>query len=221
MTKDDLNPNQEAEDEKSEPKPDEGSDSEQMSDEEFEAILNGEESDEEESSEESSEKEESEEESEEESSDKESFDEDKFVKEYNKRFNTNFKSFEAIQESQKHLRRAASGKGKTETAKPKTSNVEAKFAEDLLLARFPKASYVMDELKEEAERTGKTVLEIYKSSKFIQKEAEVRAEEDNVDKSNSKKVNIPDSGSSAKEIDFTRMSSEQFKKYKEKVLSRA
>ena len=211
MAEEDLNHSQE-EEEKSDTKPDEGSDSEEMSDEEFEAVLNGEDDEEEESEEDGGSKDDS----------KASEDSDTFVEDYNEKFGTNFKNLEAIQESQKNLRKAASGKKDSPTAEPKAKgNFEDKFAEDLLLGRFPEAAHVLEELHEEAENTGKNVLDLYKSSSFIQKEAKVRAEESDVDTSNNKKINIPDAGTSAKTIDFSRMSSEQFKQYKAKVQSQA
>ncbi len=207
MTEEKLNQSEEVKEETPETKPDDGSGSEEMSDEEFEALFKDDSEESEDSEEES--KEESKEDSKEES-------EDDFLERYNAEFGTNFKSVEAIKESQKNLRRAVSEKGQI---KKEEQTFLQKYAEDVLLARHPEAEFVIDELKEEAERTGKDIIDLYKSSTFIQKEAKARAEEEQANAS--KKVNVPDAGSSAKQIDFSRMTSEQFKRYKEMVQSRA
>ena len=208
MTEEKLNQSEEVEEETPETKPEDGSGSEEMSDEEFEALFKDD-------SEESDDSDDSKEESKSGENQKEES-EDDFLERYNAEFGTNFKSVEAIKESQKNLRRAVSEKGQ---AKKEEQTFLQKYAEDVLLARHPEAEFVIDELKEEAERTGKDIIDLYKSSTFIQKEAKARAEEEQANAS--KKVNVPDAGSSAKQIDFSRMTSEQFKRYKEMVQSRA
>jgi len=87
-------------------------------------------------------------------------------------------------------------KQKVETKKKDEVVVEKQqpqFAEELLTIKYPEAEFVMEEIQEEAKRTGKDVLSIFKSSAFLKNESKARAEQKKVEEENKSRIDSPSS----------------------------
>lgn len=97
-----------------------------------------------------------------------------------------------LQEMEKGIKKLASQLGRQKTT-PQTAAVSSTIAEELLLARYPEAENVMDEIKKAAQETGKDPLTIFKSSQFLQKEAKARLEAKQAEEEAKAKVNSPSS----------------------------
>ena len=62
---------------------------------------------------------------------------------------------------------------KKEDISPENAKLSESVLEEILIARYPEAQFVLDELNEAATLSGKTKIEIYKNSKFLQTQASV------------------------------------------------
>lgn len=120
-------------------------------------------------------------------------DEDEGVRDkFNDMFGTNYTSEEEMQKGIKELRQKASKPSATAKKTPvasATKEIPASpdLSDDILEMRFPESKAVMADLTAQSEATGKSKLEIYKSSTFMQNEAKARGQEE----SNTQKVNTP------------------------------
>lgn len=119
-------------------------------------------------------------------------DEPVFLEEFNGKFGTSYTSEEEMQKGIKELRQKASKPSATAKKTPvasATKEIPASpdLSDDILEMRFPESKAVMADLTAQSEATGKSKLEIYKSSTFMQNEAKARGQEE----SNTQKVNTP------------------------------
>ena len=99
--------------------------------------------------------------------------------------------------------------GRENKAEPKEAKSETSapivYAEELLTIKHPEAELVMDELQEEAKRTGKDVLSVWKGSTFFKNEAKARAEAKKAEEVASQKVGDPSLNVKQGPIPFNRI----------------
>lgn len=91
--------------------------------------------------------------------------------EYNKRVGKSYKSWDDVAKREKEAD-TAFAKGEHKKVEPKkSSSINDEVVEELLLTKHPEAEHILDELKETAKTTGKSVLKLYRESKYFQGEA--------------------------------------------------
>jgi len=134
-----------------------------------------------------------------------------FLSTFNSKLGTTYTSEEEMQKGIKELRKKASKPSATAKKKPVASATESTTAspdlsDDILAMRFPESEAVMADLQAESNATGKTKLEIYKSSTFMQNEAKARGQKEN----NTQKVNSPSQIKG--EVDYSNISQEDIEK---------
>ena len=134
-----------------------------------------------------------------------------FLSAFNSKLGTTYTSEEEMQKGIKELRKKASETSTPAKKKPVASATESTTAspdlsDDILAMRFPESEAVMADLQAESNATGKTKLEIYKSSTFMQNEAKARGQKE----SNTQKVNSPSQIKG--EIDYSNISQEDIEK---------
>ena len=134
-----------------------------------------------------------------------------FLSTFNSKLGTTYTSEEEMQKGIKELRKKASKPSATAKKKPVASATESTTAspdlsDDILAMRFPESEAVMADLQAESNATGKTKLEIYKSSTFMQNEAKARGQKE----SNTQKVNSPSQIKG--EVDYSNISNEDIEK---------
>ena len=116
-----------------------------------------------------------------------------FLSEFNTKFGTTYNSEDEMKKGIKELRKKASEPSATAKEEPKAKAKATPKAstpdlsDDILEMRFPESKAVMAELESQSNETGKSKLEIYKSSTFMQNEAKARGQKE----SNTQKVNTP------------------------------
>ena len=168
-------------------------DNEGITDEELEALL-GEDDDSSDDDASDDDSDDSDEESEEETDDTPLSDDVK-LKAINELRGTNYRTIEEAKKAEEKLRQVAKSKKTQKKSEPKESVSRVDYSQRLLKIQYPEAEHVMDLIIEEAERSGRDVLDIYETSTFLQNEAKAKSETENVDTSNSKKINKPSAGS--------------------------
>jgi len=134
-----------------------------------------------------------------------------FLSTFNSKLGTTYTSEEEMQKGIKELRKKASEPSTPAKKKPVASATESTTAspdlsDDILAMRFPESEAVMADLQAESNATGKTKLEIYKSSTFMQNEAKARGQKE----SNTQKVNSPSQIKG--EVDYSNISNEDIEK---------
>lgn len=157
-----------------------------------------------------------EEDSDEEDDDEEELDEEtskKSLAAYNKRVGKDYKSWDDVAKSEKERDKAIADKGRqpqkeANGSKPKTP-VSA-TEERLLKLEDPNVVHVMDELKEDAKASGKTVLELWDKSSYYKKEAKARAEAKAEEEKNKENVGSPSRKvGHAGKIDYSNVKSDE------------
>jgi hypothetical protein len=124
-----------------------------------------------------------------------------------------YKSLEDVAKSEKERDKLFALKGKQdaeEDPKPKqpkgnSTGITPDVAEELLTVKHPEASEVLNELKEESQRTGKDVLSLFRASTYFQNEAKARYEAKEREEKNGEKVNAPTSFIVGKSISFEKL----------------
>jgi len=105
------------------------------------------------------------------------------LKKINEASGKNFKTIDQVSKSLKDadakIAELGQEKPKDKEAKPKPPVASQKediptYVEELLTLKYPEAELVLDELKEEASRTGKDLMTIFKGSTYFQNEAKAR-----------------------------------------------
>jgi len=135
---------------------------------------------------------------------------DDALAEYNKRVGKNYKSWDDVAKREKEADKAfAKGEHKKESEKREEKPVryDDEVVEELLLTKHPEAEHVLDDLREEAKRQGKSVLKLFRDSKYYQGEAKAIAEAKKVEDGAKSKIGLPSSGTgggefSMKDIDL-------------------
>jgi|GEM_PF-3315120 hypothetical protein len=125
--------------------------------------------------------------------------------EYNERVGKSYKSWDDIAKREKEADKAfAKGEHKKEETVVKDSpSVNDEVIEELLLTKHPEAEYVMDELKDVSKQTGKSMLKLFRESKYFQGEAKSLADAKQVQEESKSKINKPTSGAGSPKKDFS------------------
>jgi len=106
---------------------------------------------------------------------------DALLEEINKGTKKHFKSIGSVVKTLKQQDKDFAEQGKQKKVKPKsTSSIKESVGvnrdERLLKLEHPDAVFVTDELREEADRTKSTILEVWDNSTYFKREASSRAE---------------------------------------------
>lgn len=135
------------------------------------------------------------------------------LQEYNKRVGKNYKSWDDVAKREKEADKAfAKGEHKKEE-KTVPQSVDNEIVEELLLTKHPEAEFVMDELKKVAEQTGKSILKLFRESKYFQGEAKALADAKKSEEEAKSKIKAPSNGtSSSSKMDFSNVTEEDIVK---------
>lgn len=113
---------------------------------------------------------------------------------YNKRVGKDYKSWDDVAKSEKERDKAIADKGRQQHKEAGNSKQQMPVSateERLLKLEDPNVVHVMDELKEDAKASGKTVLELWDKSSYYKKEAKARAEAKAEEEKNKGNVGSP------------------------------
>ncbi len=126
---------------------------------------------------------------------------------YNKRVGKDYKSWDDVAKSEKERDKAISDRGRQQHKEAGNSKLKTPVSateERLLKLEDPSVVHVLDELKEDAKASGKSVLELWDKSSYYKKEAKARAEAKAEEEKNKNNVSSPSrkSGDGGK-IDFS------------------
>lgn len=161
-------------------------------------------------------KDEEEDDSDEEGDDEEELDDEaskKSLAAYNKRVGKDYKSWDDVAKSEKERDKALADKGrqpKKEAGNSKPQTPVSATEERLLKLEDPSVVHVLDELKEDAKASGKSVLELWDKSSYYKKEAKARAEAKAEEEKNKGNVSSPSRKvGSAGKIDYSTVKTDE------------
>lgn len=129
------------------------------------------------------------------------------LEEINKQAKKDFKSIEDVVKTIRQQDKFFAEQGNQKEVKPKSKEppkVSSSINRDerLLKLEHPYSDFVSDELRQEAERTNTSILEVWDNSTYFQKEARARAEESKQKATAEGKIGSP-SGESVKDSGVT------------------
>jgi len=107
-----------------------------------------------------------------------------------------------LAEMEKGIKKLASQMGRQKSTPPTAERTPSYLEEEVLLARYPEAQNVMEEIKTISQETGKSPLELFRESSFLQNEARARAEQKKKEEENKAKLNAPSSSLTDGSISF-------------------
>jgi hypothetical protein len=118
----------------------------------------------------------------------------------NEQAKKDFKTIEDVVKTIKQQDKFFAEQGKEKKVEPKQAKVSISLDRDerLLKLEHPNSSFVSDELREEAERTKSSILDVWDNSTYFQREAAARAEESKQKANAEGKISSP-SGESVKD----------------------
>lgn len=131
---------------------------------------------------------------------------DDALKVYNERVGKSYKSWDDVTKREKEADKAfAKGIHKKEDKKETvTESVNDEVIEELLLTKHPEAENVLDELKDVAKQTGKSVLKLYRESRYFQGEAKTLADEKKQKEEIKSKITKPTQGATHSKQDISK-----------------
>jgi hypothetical protein len=130
---------------------------------------------------------------------------------------------EKIARIEKGVKKLATDKGnqaKEEERQPvkkeikDSPSINDEVVEELLLTKHPEAEHILDELKDVAKQTGKSVLKLYRESKYFQGEAKALADVKKSEEEAKSKIKTPSSGALPPKTDISSTKPEDVDKLK-------
>lgn len=88
------------------------------------------------------------------------------------------------------------------------SNINDEVVEELLLTKHPEAEHILDELKDVAKQTGKSVLKLYRESKYFQGEAKALADVKKSEEEAKSKIKMPSNGTAPQKTNISAVKAE-------------
>lgn len=118
---------------------------------------------------------------------------------------------EKLANIEKGVKKLATDKGreaKKESPKKASSNINDEVVEELLLTKHPEAEHILDELKDTAKQTGKSVLKLYRESKYFQGEAKATADAKKSEDEAKSKIKQPSNGTASQKTNLASVKEE-------------
>lgn len=148
---------------------------------------------------------------------------DAFLKRVNEIEGRNYKSIEAYQKTVKERHKAFSESGQQkESSQEQKTSYDDEVIEEVALAKYPEAEHVLDQAKDIAAKTGRSLLKVLREESWLIDKAKSISEAKKEEEESKSKINAPSSriqketkwdSITPEEVD--KLSDEDFEKYSE------